>query len=680
MIEGPETMFLGGLFIVRKRTLSAATSFAVLVGSAALVAGAAGQAAADSSKLLPMSSVGDMVVDGVHRKIFISDPFLGKVVATDYAGTVLGTVSDLPGVTGLALSADSGSLYAAVPGADAVVALDAEAVTEKARYATGEGTDPKFVAAAGGRIWFGYGTDYDGDIGSIDTSGEQPVVALGQDAEIDYSGAPRLVASPTDPNALAAVSSYYHSFRIGAYDVSTGAAVRTARSPESETGSGGMVSDLAYTQDGSRLITATAGNRHRVWQVSDLTQVGAYASEYHGAAVAVAADGTVAAGSDAPYDPDVFVYRPGETTAVRQYDFPNTGTYSSGDGLAPSSLAWEPGGSRLFAVTAASSGNGVRLNVLDEPTKSVPTVTVKVPSTVAVLKAITVSGTVTGTLVPPAGTPLTVTRYDAEFPRGKSLGTRPLGANGAFAFADTPLAAGNVTYRVTYAGDATHIGASGTAVVNVTPFKTALTLDRNRLTVNYGTSVTYTASLGWTYRNRVVEIWADPYGAEPRRLLKRGTVNSAGKLSVTTKMTRDTWVTAIFAGDTRSGWAKAGSTVYTKAGLTTSLSRHYKWSKIGTIWYQTYHQSTDVLVTAWNNPYPGRKAKVELQVWYAGAWRSGATDYVSLTSGGMAYVNLDANGAEGVRARLRTAYVDTESGDNVNTTVYGGWKYFNVTR
>ncbi|MFB6841485.1 Ig-like domain repeat protein [Streptomyces sp. NPDC056361] len=664
---------------MRKRTLSAATALAVLISSAALVAGTAGPAAADSSKALPMSSVGDMVVDGVHQRIFISDPYLGKVVATDYAGTVLGTVTGLPEVTGLALSADSGSLYAAVPGADAVVVLDAQTVTETARYATGEGTDPQYVALAGGKIWFGYGNGDHGDIGSVDTSGAEPVVTLAQDTELNYSGAPRLVSSPTDPNAFAAMSSYYHRFLLGAYDASTGTATRTARTAP-DVGSVGMANDLAYTPDGAKLITATAGNRHRVWQTTDMAELPSYASEYHGAAVAVAPDGTVAAGSAAWYDPDVFVYRPGETTAVRQYDFPGTGGSSGGDSLANSALAWEPGGSRLFAVTTAISGGSARLQVLDAPTKSVPTVTVKVPDTVAVLKAITVSGTVASTLKLPAGTPLAVTRYDAEFPKGKSLGTKPLGANGAFSFPDTPTAAGNVTYKVAYAGDATHIGASGSAVVKVTPFKTALTLDRNRLTVNYGTNVTYTATLGWSYRNRVVEIWSDPYGAEPKRLLKRGTVNSAGKLSVTTKMTRDAWVTAIFAGDTRSGWAKAGSTVYTKAGLTTSLSRHYKWSKIGTIWYQTYHQSTDVLVTAWNNPYPGRKTKVELQVWYAGAWRTGATDYVSLTSGGMAYVNLDANGAEGVRARVRTAYVDTESGDNVNTTVYGGWKYFNVTR
>ncbi|MBB4982143.1 hypothetical protein GGE06_003053 [Streptomyces sp. SFB5A] len=39
---------------------------------------------------------------------------------------------------------------------------------------------------------------------------------------------------------------------------------------------------------------------------------------------------------------------------------------------------------------------------------------------------------------------------------------------------------------------------------------------------------------------------------------------------MTLRMTRDTWVTADFAGDTRSGRAHVGSTVDTRAGLTTA--------------------------------------------------------------------------------------------------------------
>ncbi|MFE5483712.1 Ig-like domain repeat protein [Streptomyces sp. NPDC056527] len=663
---------------MRKRTLSAATSLAVLFSSAALVAGTAGHAAADSNKVLPVSSVGDMVVDGVHQRVFISDPYLGKVVATDYAGTVLATATGLPGVTGLALSGDAGSLYAAVPGADVVVSLETQTVTETARYATGEGTDPQHVALAGGKIWFGYGNGDHGDIGSIDVSGAEPVVTLAQDAETNYSGAPRLVTSPTNPNGIAAASSYHHRFTVGVYDVTAGTASRTARTADSVSNRS-MINDLAYTPDGSRLITAGAGNQHFVWQTADLAEVGGYASDYHGSAVAVAPDGTVAAGSDSSYGNDVFVYRPGETTSVRQYDFPSTGTSSGGDSLANGGLAWEPGGSRLFAVTT-SYGASPRLHVLDTPTMSAPVVTVKVPATSPVLKPLTVTGTVTASVPLPAGTPLTVTRYDVDAPQGKALGTKTLGANGAFSFTDTPTAGGGVTYKVEYAGDAAHNGASSTAKVEVSRNKSALTLDRNGLNVNFNTPVWYTATLGPTYKNREVEIWADPIGPEPKKLLRRGAVNSEGKLAAQLKMTRDTWVSVNFAGDSRSAPAEARSAVYTRAGLTTTLSRHYKWTTIGGVSYQTYHQTTDPMIAAWHNSFPGRSTRLDLQIWYGGAWQHVAADYFQLNANGMAYVTVDGDGAAGYRFRVRSAYIDGSSGDNVNTTIYGSWKYFNFTR
>ncbi|MFJ9740059.1 Ig-like domain repeat protein [Streptomyces sp. NPDC101166] len=662
---------------MRKRTLSAATALAVLFSSAALIVGGAGSAAADSSKVLPLRSTGDVVIDGVHKKVFISDPYIGKVVATDYEGRVLGSVTGLPGVTGLALSADSGRLYAAVPGADAVVALDTAAVTEQARYATGEGTDPRYVALAGGKVWFGYGGDHDGAIGSVDVTGAEPVVALDQDADTEYSGAPRLVSSPANPNVIAAASSSYHRFAVATYDVTTGTAARAALNT---TAWSGITNDLAYTPDGNRLITANAGNVHHVFQTSDLAEVGTYPSDYSGAAVAVAPDGTVAVGSGSVYRDDVFVYRPGETKSVRTYDFPNTSSSSGGDALVDGGLVWEPDGGRLFAVTNNYDTNP-RLHVLDEPTKSAPKVTVKAPATAQRAKALTVSGTVAATLPLPAGTPLTVTRFDVEAPQGKALGTKKLGAGGAFSFTDTPTASGNVTYKVAYAGDAQHSAASGTALVKVAHAKAALTLDRNGLTVNYATTVTYTATLGPTYKNRVVEIWADPWGPEPKRLLKRGTVNAKGKLSASMWMSRDTTVTAVFAGDARYGWAQAVSGVRTRAGVSTSLSRHYKWTKFGNTWYQTYHQTADPLITTWHNPYPGRHTRLEFQVYVQGAWYAGSDpEYFGLGRDGKSLVTLDGDGAAGYRFRVRSAYIDGYNGDNVNSTVYGPWKYFNFTR
>ena len=82
---------------------AAATALAVLFSSAALAVGTAAPAAADSSMPLPVLSSGDIVVDDVHQRVFVSDPTGGKVVATDYAGTVVGTVPSLPGANGLEL-------------------------------------------------------------------------------------------------------------------------------------------------------------------------------------------------------------------------------------------------------------------------------------------------------------------------------------------------------------------------------------------------------------------------------------------------------------------------------------------------------------------------------------------------------------------------------------------------
>src|SRR3954466_1249135 len=114
------------------RTTRTAALFGVLVGAPVSAVGAAAPALADSSRLLPVRSVGGIVVDGVHQRIFVSDPFQSKIVVTDYSGTVVGTKTDLPKVHGLALSADSGQLYAAVTGADAIVSIATDTVTETA--------------------------------------------------------------------------------------------------------------------------------------------------------------------------------------------------------------------------------------------------------------------------------------------------------------------------------------------------------------------------------------------------------------------------------------------------------------------------------------------------------------------------------------------------------------------
>ncbi|RDG34816.1 YncE family protein [Streptomyces corynorhini] len=659
---------------MRTRILPAATALAVLLGSVVL---AAGTATADSAKVLPVGSAGDVVVDGVHKRVFISDPTQGKVVATDYAGTVLGTVSGLPRVEGLALSADSEQLYAAVPGDDSVVAVSTRTVTPSARYATGDNTAPEDVVLAGGKLWFSYSTGTTGNIGSLEVSGEEPVVTLGQDDESGWYGTPKLDATPGAPDLLVAGDPNTTSSRLGVYDVSDGTAVRTA----SAAGSHGRNVDFALTPDGSRLITANSDKYHWILRTSDLAETGSYPTTDYANAVDVRADGTVAAGSDSWYDTDVHVFQPGATKAVRQYDFPNTGNTSASDTLAAGALAWEPGGGRLFAVSGNSRGV-YSLRVLTDPTKSVTTLTATAPASATRAKALTVKGRITASVALPAGTPLTVTRTDLESPKGTSLGTKKTtDAKGTFSFSDTPPAGGKVTYKVTYAGSATHTASSASAKVNVSRAAPGLKLDRNGKVYAYGTAVSFTAHLGTTYKNRTVEIYADPYGADkPKKLIKKGKVNSKGNLSATVKMTRNTTVTATFTGDARYATKSVKSTAQARAKVSTSVSRHYKTGKIGSTTYAYFHKKTNPLFTTAMTYHKGRAQRFTMEMYYDGRWYSLGDEYFSLGTNGKSAVELAGERDTGIRVRMRSSYIKGTSGDNVNYTTHGAWKYFIFTK
>ncbi|MER6737705.1 YncE family protein [Streptomyces puniciscabiei] len=659
---------------MRKRSLTAATTLAVLFSSAVL---AATPASADSSTVLPVKQIGHVVVDGVHRQVFLSDPSNGKIVVTDYAGNVvkqLGT--NLSGVDGLELSADSGTLYAAVRDLDAIAVIDTATDTETTRYAVGD--KPDSVALAGDRLWFGYGGDTGGNIGSVDLTGDQHEVTLGQVDAGTWYAAPLLDAAPGS-NTLVAGAAGQSPAEIASYDVSSGTPVKLASTREA----GDNLGDLQVTPDGKDVVVASgAPYYHQVFKTADLDEDGKYVSDAYPNAVAIAPDGTVAGGTFAWYDPDVFVFRPGSSEAVRTYDFPNTGHSSGADTLATAGLAWAPDGSRLFAVTH-NDGDVYSLRVLDSPAKAATTVTVDAPATATRAKQLTVKGKTTSTLPLPAGTKLTVTRTDLDSPNGKALPAVTTKADGTFSFTDTPPAGGKVKYTVSYAGDADHAAGSASDTVDVSRARTSLTLNNNGKLYDYGKAVKFTAHLGTTYRNRTVEIWADPYGPDrPNRLVKSGRVDSHGNLSATLSLYRDTTVTAKFAGDSRYNPAAAVSRAYDRVSISTSVSNQYK---SASVWGQTYyffHSTRNPLVTTKMTYYPGRAQKFEFQVYYQGKWYPGDPAYFKLGGDGVSRVQITGDHSKDVgwRFRVRSSYIDGGSGDTVNSTTYGAWKYFTYTK
>ncbi|KPI09429.1 hypothetical protein OK074_3235 [Actinobacteria bacterium OK074] len=664
----------------KRRTLPAATALAVLFSSAALAVTAPAPASADSAVTLPVASTGDVVVDGVHQRVFVSDPTTGKIVATDYAGAVVGTVDSLPGVRGLELSADSGTLYAAVGGADAIVAVDTATVTEAHRYATGDGTDPRYLAVTGGKVWFGYGTASNGEIGSLDLSGTDPVVALDQDTHHTFYEAPIVDASPAAPGTLVAGVPGQSPVELAVFDVSSGTADRTAYAFDPGSTGGGYLKDLAVTPDGKDVITASGSPYYQaLYKLSDLTADGQYASTSYPNAVDIAPDGSVAAGADAAYDNDVYVYKQGASTPAHTYDLPG----GPDAHLADAGLAWAPDESKLFAVSY-DSANTYSLRVYDTPLKPASTLTLTAPATGTRAKPLTVTGTLTSTdsTAFPSGTTVTLTRTDDENPLGKTLGTATVAADGSFSYTDTPLVGGDVNYIATYAGDADH-GAttvtSATTVVKRTATK--VTLTNNGKVYTYGTKVTFTAHLGTAYKNHTVAIYSNPDGPVSNTLVKSGTVDANGNLSATVTLNRNTTVTAKFVGDTRVAAASATSKVGTQVKISTALSGYYASKSEYKQTYKVFHQSKDPVFNTTMSPNPDRKYRVDVQGYFEGSWQSTDSEYYTLSTSGTGKLTLTGTPPKGVRFRIRAAYVSgtTKSGDTVNTTTYGAWKYLIFT-
>ncbi|MEV7324164.1 Ig-like domain repeat protein [Streptomyces sp. NPDC093970] len=657
---------------MRTRTVTAATTLAVLFSSAALAATT--PAVADTSAPLPIKWVGDVAVDGVHRQIFISDPNNGKIVVTDYAGNVLKQLTtDLSGVAGLELSADSGTLYAAVRDMDAIAVVDTATDTETTRYPVGD--KPLSVALAGGKLWFGYGGDVAGNIGSVDIAGDQHTVTLGQDDS--WYSAPVLDAAPGS-DTLIAGDRDSSPFSLTSYDVSSGTATKLAHIRTNSSN----LNDLQVTPDGKDVVVASgAPYYHQIFRTSDLDEDGKYTSGAYPNAVAIAPDGTVAGGSFAWYAPDIYIFHPGSSEAVRSYELPSTAGTTGSDTLAAGGLAWAPDGSRLFAVTS-NSDDVYSLREYDTPGRAATAVTVNAPATATRAKPLTVTGTVTSTAALPAGTQVTVVRTDLDAPGGRALPAVTVKADGSYTFTDTPQAGGKVTYRVSYAGDAEHTAASGKDTVDVSRARPTLTLNNDGKVYAYGQDVKFTAHLGTTYKNRSVEIWADPFGADkPDRLVRSGKVDSHGNLSVTLDLKRDTKVTAKFSGDARWQPRSVSASVGAKVSVSMSVSRQYRTKKA---WDETYyflHRTSNPLFTTKMPYYGGRSQRFDFQVYYRGRWYADDSKYFALATSGVSRVEFTGNHKQDVgrRFRVRSDYINGTSGDTVNSTTYGAWKYFTFT-
>ncbi|MDT0394491.1 MULTISPECIES: hypothetical protein [Streptomyces] len=439
------------------------TTLTAALGSLLLTVPGATPAFAADPVPLPMYSLADMKVDGSNQRVFLSMPAGadGRVVVTDYDGGNSTWLDGLPGAGGLALSPDSRTLYVAARDIDTIVAYDTTTLTETARYFVGEDTAPWSLAFAGGKLWFGYGSG--GDLGSVDVSGAEPVIALGLDGSLDWGA--DLVASPADPDVLVAGTGNPNANTLTVYDVSSGSPEMAARRVLSGTQMNGL-RDLAVTPDGrSIVVAALISTGYQVFRVDDLSDQGTHASSSSPLAVAVAPDGTVAGGTsnNSADVPDLSFYAPGVPAPLTTVELGG-----ATESLVEEGLAWAPDGSRVFAVTRQTGVMGLRFHAWQADTTVQTALALDAPPTSRVRRELTVTGTLTPAAGLAPGTTVAVRRYDAAAPEGTSLGTVPVSADGTFTVTDTPRRTGQVRYGVTYAGDAWHTAASAEVTVEIT--------------------------------------------------------------------------------------------------------------------------------------------------------------------------------------------------------------------
>ncbi|MFG1839248.1 hypothetical protein ACGFH8_12525 [Micromonospora sp. NPDC049175] len=347
------------MLIRRRPTLALA---ALTVGLLAAAISTPAQAApAQTATPLSLPGVADVVSAG--DRVFVSGGYSStEVVVTSATGTVVGTLSGLPGPSDLLLSADRQTLYVALPSANAIAAFNTGSLVESARYDTGAGECPSSLALTGRYLWFGYGCDqWGGNIGRIDLGRQPALVTTGVATGQDFYDAPLLTAASQNRSVLLAGQPGLSPASVYAYTIGAGGALSAPRENDFMA-VGSNLRDVALDPTGTTVFTAS-GSPYKVqaFPFADISTPSAtYDTGAYPSAVEVSRDGTkVAGGADASYDPDVFLFRADGTELAH---------FELNDELSPGALAWAPNGARVYAVSYDWTGvRPVTLHVLPVP-------------------------------------------------------------------------------------------------------------------------------------------------------------------------------------------------------------------------------------------------------------------------------------------------------------------------
>lgn len=607
----------------------------------------------------------------------------GSIVVTTLAGKYVTTLDAGGGVRGLALSADGITLYAGLTAgahADSVAAITVATIATgrqpvQSYYALGTGQVPFSLAPQSGKLWVSY--DQARAVGqagitsiNLATATVEPPLASGT-----WVQAPDLAADPDDSGVLVAVSgSSAATFNTAADPAVPIAAQGDLGRSNSETQCESEQS-VAVLPGGGQFIAAcqAPATASYYYGISDTSApLGAYAAPFPEESVAVDGDGAVAIGSGGGGSSQVYVYRP-DGTLMNVFTLPYL---SSG---APHSLAWSDtaAGARLADVAYDEQHRTYAVHVFDQPTVTDAWLELSAPAWVFPGKSVTLSGTLAfGTGSVPAGTAVTVTRSKSGSTAARSFAV-VTGAGGGFRLTDTPPGIATYTYSAAFAGGTARKPARASIAIVERKFIPGLWVVTSTPSVAYRGKFQVTTELsradGPAFVNRTVSVYAQAYGSKTRKLLKRGPVNSQGRLTLTYTGLKKTMFTAVYGGDAGYG-ARTVSTIQTvRALVTQKLSGYFA---RGT--YLRFHPTAKVRADATVTPNKhGECVRFQLQEYGAQGWRPWLTTKCA-TIGAAGHANASVGLAKaGIDSvyRIRADYV---AGSSSNASSKSAWGYFTV--
>ena len=669
----------------RKRMLLASGSvcaalLAVTGGVLAVGGASAGGAQADTIIPLPgLTYLTQTVPDTVGGNSYLFVAADSEIVVTSLAGKPIATIDSGDGISGLALSADGGTLYASVTSgahADSVAAITvssvASATPEQVFYPLTAGDQPGYLAVQSDKVWVGYNLTADTvttwQIGAVDLADAGAFAAAA--APGTWTSEPLLAADPDDTGVLVAVD-HESPAEAATYKTTSTTAPATALAPQGDLGSGAdacsYLSQVAVVPGGKQFAAACMGAGVYAYSTANFGQAGFYNANGAGdsltVGVAVNADGAVAVSNRT----GIYVYKPGgallDTLAVGKGD-----EITEGNGLAWLETAGGPG---LAAAYGVGDSPPYSVEIFNQA-QGQPTVTFTATAKTSFGRPVRLSGT---SLLPGGAgdtAPVTITRSG---PGGTvTLPTVTPSSAGAFSVTNTPKAVGTYVYTATSGATS----ASATAkVVQAVP---TLSLTPSSSAVGYKTVVHLTATLGATAVNRSLTIYAEVNGSGKGKVIASGKVNAKGRLTVAYTALESATFQAVYTGDADDAAAKASAALSVRAQVQETLSGQYGTRKSGGTTYRLYHRAGQVTVVAVVTPgHPGGCVEVETQEFAKGAWHASAkTGCATLSAASKATVRLAlGQAALGSPYRVRVDYL---SDSPSNASGASGWQYYLVEK